>query len=389
MIDYSRIVSPTARDIRPSGIRKFFDLLETMKDVISLTVGQPDFETPWHIREAGIESLEKGKTYYTSNRGTLELRNEISGYLARRFSLSYSPGNEIIVTVGGSEAIDISIRTIVAPGDEVIIPMPAFVCYEPLVELAGGKPVLISTREENSFKLTAEELRSAITPKTKLLILPYPNNPTGAIMTKEDLQPIADVLRDTDIAVLSDEIYSELTFGRKHVSIATLDGMRERTVVSSGFSKAYAMTGWRIGYVCAPREIAENMVKIHQYAIMCAPTTCQYAALEAMKNGDEDIEYMRNEYDRRRRFIVSGLRSIGLECFEPEGAFYVFPNISGFGMTSEQFAEKLLYEKGVAIVPGNAFGECGEGNARISYAYSVNHISKALERIESFIKAYR
>ena len=389
MIDYSRIVSPTARDIRPSGIRKFFDLLETMKDVISLTVGQPDFETPWHIREAGIESLEKGKTYYTSNRGTLELRNEISGYLARRFGLSYSPENEIIVTVGGSEAIDISIRTIVAPGDEVIIPMPAFVCYEPLVELAGGKPVLISTREENSFKLTAEELKSAITPKTKLLILPYPNNPTGAIMTKEDLQPIADVLRDTDIAVLSDEIYSELTFGRKHVSIATLDGMRERTVVASGFSKAYAMTGWRIGYVCAPREIADNMVKIHQYAIMCAPTTCQYAALEAMKNGDDDIEYMRNEYDRRRRFIVSGLRSIGLECFEPEGAFYVFPNISGFGMTSEQFAEKLLYEKGVAIVPGNAFGECGEGNARISYAYSVNHISKALERIESFIKAYR
>ena len=291
--------------------------------------------------------------------------------------------------MGGSEAIDISIRTIVSPGDEVIIPMPAFVCYEPLVELAGGKPVLISTREENSFKLTPEELRSAITPKTKLLILPYPNNPTGAIMTEEDLEPIADVLRDTDIAVLSDEIYSELTFGRKHVSIATLEGMRERTVVASGFSKAYAMTGWRIGYVCAPREISDNMIKVHQYAIMCAPTTCQYAALEAMRNGDEDIEYMKNEYDRRRRYIVSGLRSIGLECFEPEGAFYVFPNISGFGMTSEQFAEKLLYEKGVAIVPGNAFGECGEGNARISYAYSVNHISKALERIESFVKAYR
>ncbi|MBP5236487.1 MAG: aminotransferase class I/II-fold pyridoxal phosphate-dependent enzyme [Clostridia bacterium] len=389
MIDYSRIISPAARDIRPSGIRRFFDLLESMKDVISLTVGQPDFETPWHIREAGIESLEKGKTYYTSNRGTPELRNEISAYLARRFGLSYSPDNEIIVTVGGSEAIDISIRTIVSPGDEVIIPMPAFVCYEPLVELAGGKPVLISTREENSFKLTPEELRSAITPKTKLLILPYPNNPTGAIMTEEDLEPIADVLRDTDIAVLSDEIYSELTFGRKHVSIATLEGMRERTVVASGFSKAYAMTGWRIGYVCAPREISDNMIKVHQYAIMCAPTTCQYAALEAMRNGDEDIEYMKNEYDRRRRYIVSGLRSIGLECFEPEGAFYVFPNISGFGMTSEQFAEKLLYEKGVAIVPGNAFGECGEGNARISYAYSVNHISKALERIESFVKAYR
>ena len=389
MIDYSRIISPAARDIRPSGIRRFFDLLESMKDVISLTVGQPDFETPWHIREAGIESLEKGKTYYTSNRGTPELRNEISAYLARRFGLCYSPDNEIIVTVGGSEAIDISIRTIVSPGDEVIIPMPAFVCYEPLVELAGGKPVLISTREENSFKLTPEELRSAITPKTKLLILPYPNNPTGAIMTEEDLEPIADVLRNTDIAVLSDEIYSELTFGRKHVSIATLDGMRERTVVASGFSKAYAMTGWRIGYVCAPREISDNMIKVHQYAIMCAPTTCQYAALEAMRNGDEDIEYMKNEYDRRRRYIVSGLRSIGLECFEPEGAFYVFPNISGFGMTSEQFAEKLLYEKGVAIVPGNAFGECGEGNARISYAYSVNHISKALERIESFVKAYR
>ena len=314
MIDYTKLVASTAREIKPSGIRKFFDLLNEMKDVISLTVGQPDFETPWHIREAGIESLEKGKTYYTSNSGTIELREAISDYLDRRFTLKYDPQKEIIVTVGGSEAIDIAIRTLVGPGDEVIIPQPAFVCYEPLVELAGGKPVIINTKEENNFKLTPEELKAAITPKTKLLVLPYPNNPTGAIMTKEDLEPIAEILRGTDIAVLSDEIYSELTYGRKHVSIATLDGMRERTVLASGFSKAYAMTGWRIGYVCAPREIAEHMLKIHQFAIMCAPTTCQYAALEAMVAGDEDIDYMKGEYDRRRRFIVKSLREIGLGC---------------------------------------------------------------------------
>lgn len=389
MIDYTKLVASTAREIKPSGIRKFFDLLNEMKDVISLTVGQPDFETPWHIREAGIESLEKGKTYYTSNSGTIELREAISDYLDRRFTLKYDPQKEIIVTVGGSEAIDIAIRTLVGPGDEVIIPMPAFVCYEPLVELAGGKPVIINTKEENNFKLTPEELKAAITPKTKLLVLPYPNNPTGAIMTKEDLEPIAEILRGTDIAVLSDEIYSELTYGRKHVSIATLDGMHERTVLASGFSKAYAMTGWRIGYVCAPREIAEHMLKIHQFAIMCAPTTCQYAALEAMVAGDEDIEYMKGEYDRRRRFIVKSLREIGLGCFEPEGAFYVFPNISGYGMTSEEFAEKLIYEKGVAIVPGTAFGACGEGNARISYAYSVKHITRALELMDEFLRDHR
>ncbi len=389
MMDYSKIVSGVARDLKPSGIRKFFDMLSEMKDVISLTVGQPDFETPWHIREAGIESLEKGMTYYTSNSGTIELRQAISDYLDRRFSLKFDPTNEIIVTVGGSEAIDIAIRTLVAPGDEVIIPMPAFVCYEPLVEMAGGKPVIINTKEENKFKLTPDELRAAITPKTKLLILPYPNNPTGAIMTREDLEPIAEILRGTNIAVLSDEIYSELTYGCKHVSIATLDGMAERTVLASGFSKAYAMTGWRIGYVCAPAEIAKHMLKIHQFAIMCAPTTCQYAALEAMVAGDDDIEYMKAEYDHRRRYIVKALREIGLGCFEPEGAFYVFPNVSGYGMTSDEFAEKLIREKGVAIVPGTAFGACGEGNARISYAYSIKHITRAIELMDEFLREHR
>jgi len=389
MIDYSKMVSQVARDLKPSGIRKFFDMLSEMKDVISLTVGQPDFETPWHIREAGIESLEKGMTYYTSNSGTIELRQAISDYLNRRFSLKFDPTNEIIVTVGGSEAIDIAIRTLVAPGDEVIIPMPAFVCYEPLVEMAGGKPVIINTKEENKFKLTPDELKAAITPKTKLLILPYPNNPTGAIMTREDLEPIAEILRGTNIAVLSDEIYSELTYGCKHVSIATLDGMAERTVLASGFSKAYAMTGWRIGYVCAPKEIAQHMLKIHQFAIMCAPTTCQYAALEAMVAGDEDIEYMKAEYDHRRRYIVKSLREIGLGCFEPEGAFYVFPNVSGYGMTSEEFAENLIREKHVAIVPGTAFGACGEGNARISYAYSIKHITRAIELMDEFLREHR
>ena len=389
MLDYSKILSPTVQEMKPSGIRKFFDMIGSREDVIALTVGQPDFVTPWHIRVAAVESLEKGKTYYTSNSGTPELRNEISAYMNRRFALNYDPASEIIVTVGGSEAIDLAVRALVCPGDEVIVPQPAFVCYGPIVSLAGGTPVYLDTKEENKFKLTAEELKAAITPKTKLLILPYPNNPTGAIMTKEDLEEIAEVLRGTDIMVLSDEIYCELTYGMTHTSIASLDGMRERTIIASGFSKAYAMTGWRLGYTLAPAEITKQMLKIHQYAIMCAPTASQFAAVEAMREGDADVEMMRSEYNRRRRYIVGGLRSLGIECFDPEGAFYVFPNISGYGMNSEQFCERLIDEAGVAIVPGSAFGECGEGFARISYAYSVEHIAKALDRIENFLKKVR
>ena len=384
-MDYERILSRTAQEIKPSGIRKFFDLLGDMKDVIALTVGQPDFVTPWHIRVSAIESLEKGKTYYTSNSGTLELRTEIAAYTARRFGLTYDPKDEIIVTVGGSEAIDIAMRAIVNPGDEVIVPQPSFVCYGPIASLAGGTPVFLETREKDCFKLTPEALRAAITPKTKLLVLPFPNNPTGAIMTAEDLEGIAEVLRGTDIMVLSDEIYCELTYGREHVSIAFLDGMRERTVIVNGFSKTYAMTGWRMGYTLAPREISKQMLKIHQYAIMCAPTASQFAALEALRNGDEDVAMMRAEYNRRRRYLVGGLRGMGIDCFQPEGAFYVYPNISRFGLSSEEFCQKLLYEGGVAIVPGTAFGDCGEGFARISYAYSVEHIAKALDRIEKFI----
>ncbi|MBQ4351690.1 MAG: aminotransferase class I/II-fold pyridoxal phosphate-dependent enzyme [Clostridia bacterium] len=384
-MDYGKILSSTAQEIKPSGIRKFFDLLGDMKDVIALTVGQPDFVTPWHIRVSAVESLEKGKTYYTSNSGTLELRTEIAAYMNRRFGLTYDPKDEIIVTVGGSEAIDIATRAIVNPGDEVIVPQPSFVCYGPIAALAGGRPVFLETKEKDCFKLTPDALRAAITPKTKLLVLPFPNNPTGAIMTAEDLEGIAEVLRGTDIMVLSDEIYSELTYGREHVSIASLDGMRERTVVVNGFSKTYAMTGWRMGYTLAPREVTRQMLKIHQYAIMCAPTASQFAAVEALKNGDEDVAMMRAEYNRRRRYLVGGLRGMGIDCFQPEGAFYVYPNISRFGLSSEEFCQKLLYEGGVAIVPGTAFGDCGEGFARISYAYSVEHIAKALDRIEKFI----
>ncbi len=384
-MDYGKILSSTAQEIKPSGIRKFFDLLGDMKDVIALTVGQPDFVTPWHIRVSAVESLEKGKTYYTSNSGTLELRTEIAAYMSRRFGLTYDPKDEIIVTVGGSEAIDIATRAIVNPGDEVIVPQPSFVCYGPIAALAGGVPVFLETKEKDCFKLTPDALRAAITPKTKLLVLPFPNNPTGAIMTAEDLEGIAEVLRGTDIMVLSDEIYSELTYGREHVSIASLDGMRERTVVVNGFSKTYAMTGWRMGYTLAPREVTRQMLKIHQYAIMCAPTASQFAAVEALKNGDEDVAMMRAEYNRRRRYLVGGLRGMGIDCFQPEGAFYVYPNISRFGLSSEEFCQKLLYEGGVAIVPGTAFGDCGEGFARISYAYSVEHIAKALDRIEKFI----
>ncbi|MDD4772575.1 MAG: aminotransferase class I/II-fold pyridoxal phosphate-dependent enzyme [Eubacteriales bacterium] len=386
--NYDNVISDKVRSIRPSGIRKFFDLLDEMKGVVSLTVGQPDFVTPWHIRDAAIESIEKGRTYYTSNKGLAELREEISRYLNRRFGLNYSADDEIIVTVGGSEAIDLAIRALINPGDEVIIPLPAFVCYEPLVNLAGGVPVIINTKESDRFKLTAADLRAAITPKTKLLILPFPNNPTGAIMTAEDLEAVAAELRGTDIMILSDEIYAELTYGRQHVSIAALEGMRERTLIASGFSKAYAMTGWRLGYITAPAELTSQMFKIHQFALMCAPTASQYAAIEAMRNGDEDIEYMAEEYNRRRRYIVNGLRSIGIDCFEPEGAFYVYPNIARFGMTSEAFCEKLLYDYGVAIVPGTAFGDCGEGFARISYAYSVAHITTALDKLEKFTRDF-
>jgi len=384
-MDYTRILSSTVQDIKPSGIRKFFDLLNGMSDVVALTVGEPDFVTPWHIRSAGIESLEKGKTYYTSNAGMVPLREEISAYLSRRFGLTYDPSTEVVVTVGGSEAIDLTMRALINPGDEVIIPQPAFVCYGPICEMAHGVPVYIPTREENRFKLTAEELRAAITPRTKLLVLPFPNNPTGAIMTEEDLTAIAEVLQGTDIMVLSDEIYGELTYGRTHISPASIPGMRERTVIASGFSKTYAMTGWRMGYLTAPAPLAAQMLKIHQYAIMCAPTTSQFAAVEALKNGDADIERMRSEYNRRRRYLVNGLVSLGIDCFNPEGSFYVFPNISRFGMTSEALCEKLLYDYKLALVPGTAFGDCGEGFVRISYAYSVEHISQALDRLEKFI----
>ena len=385
-MDYSKLLSKTVTELKPSGIRKFFDMLNGRSDVVALTVGQPDFATPWHVRETGIISLERGYTYYTSNAGTVPLRRELSAYMERRFGLSYDPMSEITVTVGGSEAIDLAIRAIVEPGDEVIIPEPSFVCYEPITRLCGGVPVPVTTLPENDFKLTAEQLSAAITPRTKLLVLPYPNNPTGAIMTAEELVPLCDVLKNTDIAVLSDEIYSELTYGARHTSIATLPGMAERCIVVNGFSKAYAMTGWRLGFVCAPPEITKQMLKIHQYAIMCAPTTSQLAAVEALKNGDGDIEMMRAEYDRRRKYIVEELNRIGLPCFEPKGAFYVFPNVGAFGMPSETICERLLNEGKVAIVPGTAFGKGGEGYARISYAYSVKHITEAIERIEKFIK---
>ena len=389
MIDYSKMLSKTVTEIKPSGIRKFFDILSEMDDVISLTVGQPDFITPWHIRESAIESLEKGKTYYTSNAGMTELRNEICKYMKRKFNLDYCAKNETLVTVGGSEAIDIAMRTILEPGDEVILPVPSFVCYEPIAKMLGAKVVHIDTKLENKFKITPEELKNAITPKTKMLILPFPNNPTGAILTREELEGIADVIRDTNICVLSDEIYAELTYGKRHTSIAEIDDMRERTIIASGFSKAYAMTGWRLGYICAPATLCEQMLKMHQYAIMCAPTMSQFAAIEALKNGDDDIDMMRAEYNRRRIFILEGLRKIGIECFEPEGAFYIYPNIAPFGLSSDEFCERLLYEQRCAIVPGTAFGESGEGFARISYAYSVKHLSEALEKIEAFVKSLK
>ena len=388
-LDYDRIIPREITEMPSSGIRKFFDILDSMTDVTALTVGQPDFVTPWKIREAGIESLESGKTYYTSNAGTLELRREISRYLDRRFSLTYDPKTEIVVTVGGSEAIDVAMRTVLSPGDEVIIPTPCFVCYEPLCKLTGATPVIVETRHEDKFKLTPELLEAAITEKTKMLVLAYPNNPTGAIMDADDLEKIAKILREKQIVVLSDEIYAELTYGRRHVSIASLPGMKERTILVSGFSKAYAMTGWRLGYICAPEPLARQMLKIHQYAIMCAPTTAQLAAITALRDCDAEVATMTAEYDRRRRLIYSGLTSMGLEVFEPEGAFYIYPRIGDFGLSGEEFCERLLYEHKCAIVPGVAFGKSGENFARISYAYSVRHICEALDRMEAFIKTIK
>lgn len=387
MIDYSKALNPAVARIKPSGIRKFFDIAATMDDVISLGVGEPDFQTPWHIRKSGITSLERGKTKYSANRGTMELREEISAYLKRRYDLEYAAKSEVLVTVGGSEAIDAAIRATVAPGDEVIIPQPSYVCYEPITLLAGGVPVIIETKAENDFKITPQELKNAITPKTKILILPYPCNPTGAVMEREDIEEIAKILKDTNIIVISDEIYSELTYcGCTHTPPASIDGMWERTITVNGFSKAYSMTGWRLGYACGPEELMKQITKIHQYAIMCAPTTSQYAAVEALKNGDGEIEKMREEYDRRRRLIVSGFNRLGLTCREPKGAFYAFPCIKGTGLSAEEFCEKLLQAQKVAVVPGTAFGKGGEGFIRASYCYSTEHILKALERIEDFLK---
>lgn len=377
-------LSKAITEIQPSGIRRFFDAASTMSNVISLGVGEPDFDTPWHVREEGIYSLEKGRTFYTGNSGLLELREEIGRYLDRRFGLSYS-ADEILVTVGGSEAIDIGFRTMLDPGDEVIIPEPCYVSYLPCVKLAGGVPVRLPLEEKDQFKLTKEKLLSAITDKTKILVLPFPNNPTGAILNREELQIIADIVKEHDLFVMSDEIYSELNYEGGHVSIASIPGMRERTIVINGFSKSYAMTGWRLGYAAGPKEIMKQMLKIHQFVIMCAPTTSQYAAIEALRNGDEDVRRMRESYDERRRFLVNALNEMGLPCFEPKGAIYVFPNISAYGMTSEEFARRLLEQERVAVVPGTAFGECGEGFLRISYAYSIDNLKKALDKIEKFI----
>ena len=387
MINYDKILSDTVKDMKPSGIRKFFDIANTMQDVISLGVGEPDFPTPRVVRTAGIRSLELAKTKYTSNRGLEILRQEIQTYVCKKYNVDYKPEGEILITVGGSEAIDATVRAIVNPGDEVIIPQPSYVCYEPITRLAGGVPVIINTKAENEFKLTKEELLASITPKTKALILPYPCNPTGAIMEREDLEQIAEVLRGTDIIVISDEIYAELTFGgTRHVSIASLDGMQERTVLINGFSKTFSMTGWRLGYACGPEPILKEITKIHQYAIMCAPTTSQYAAIEALKSCDEAVANMLEEYDARRKIIVQGFNDLGLECREPKGAFYAFPCIKSTGLTSEEFCQRLLYSKKVALVPGDAFGASGEGFVRASYCYSLNHIKEALTRVGEFLE---
>jgi len=389
MFSPKKYINETVAKIPPSGIRRFFDIAAEMDDVVSLGVGEPDFVTPWHIRDEGIYSLEKGHTHYTSNAGLKELRIEIANYMKRRFGLEYNGEKQAIVTVGGSEAIDLFLRTVIAPGDEVLIPEPCFVCYKPITSLAGGTPVAIQTYAKDEFRLTPEELEKHITPKSKVLILPYPNNPTGGIMRKEDLEKIAAIVKKHDLLVLSDEIYAELTYGLKHTSIASIDGMYDRTVIVSGFSKAYAMTGWRLGYAVGNEYIIKMMTKVHQFAIMSAPTTAQYAAIEALKNGDSDIEYMREEYDKRRRIITDGFNKIGLSCFEPRGAFYVFPSIESTNMTSMDFCEKLLYGEKVAVIPGNSFGDYGEGFIRCSYAYSVEKICTALERIEKFVNNIR
>ena len=389
MIDYSTVLNQKVQAIKPSGIRRFFDIANEMDNVISLSIGEPDFTTPWHVREEGIRSLEDGKTWYSPNRGFIELRQEISRWLKRHYHVNYNDKEEILVTVGGSEAIDLCLRSLISPGDEVLIPEPSFVCYVPLTEMAGGVPVVLETKAEDRFRITPEALRAKITPKTKLLILPYPNNPTGAVMRREHLEAIAEVVRENDLMVLSDEIYSALTYGdTNHVTFSAIDGMWERTIVVNGFSKAFAMTGWRLGYAVGPAQIIKAMTKLHQYGIMSAPTTAQYAAIEALKNGDEDIVYMREQYDMRRRLVVDGFNSMGLTCFEPEGAFYVFPCIKKTGLTSEEFCERLLYEERVAVVPGSAFGDCGEGFVRVSYSYSIKHITEELSRIEHFIKQF-
>ena len=375
--------------MKPSGIRKFFDIVSEMDDAISLGVGEPDFDTPWHIRDEGIYSLEKGRTFYTSNAGLKELKEEICKYLKRKQGITYDPVSEVLVTVGGSEAIDVGLRAVLNPGDEVLIPQPSFVSYEPCALMAGGVPVIIELKAENEFRLTAQELEDAITDKTKVLVLPFPNNPTGAIMERKDLEAIAEVIRKHDILVMSDEIYAELTYKEKHVSIVEIEGMQERTILINGFSKAYAMTGWRLGYACGPKEIIEQMIKIHQFAIMCAPTTSQYAAVEALRNGDDDVQEMRTAYNQRRRYLMNAFREMNLECFEPFGAFYVFPCIKEFGMTSEEFASRLLEEEKVAVVPGTAFGDCGEGYLRISYAYSLENLKLAIGKIADFVGRLR
>lgn len=387
MIDYDKYLNDHIKTIKPSGIRKFFDIANEMEDVISLSIGEPDFQTPWHIRDEGIKSLEKGKTWYSPNRGFMELRQEIANYYERRFGIPYDYKNQTLVTVGGSEAIDLAFRTLIQQGDEVIIPEPSFVCYEPLAVMAGGTPVIIRTKNEDNFRLKAKDLEAAITPKSKLLVLPFPNNPTGAIMGREDLEEIAKVVLKHDLLVLSDEIYSELTYGgKRHVSIASLDNMYERTIVINGFSKSYAMTGWRLGYALGPAPLIEQMTKLHQYGIMSAPTTAQYAAIEALRNGDRDVCKMRDEYDMRRRLVVDGFNEMGLSCFEPLGAFYVFPCIKSTGLTSEEFCTRLIMDKHVAVVPGTAFGESGEGFVRVSYSYSLKHLKIALERIKEFLE---
>ncbi len=387
MIDYSKYVNGVIRQVKPSGIRRFFDIANEMEDVISLSVGEPDFPTPWHIREEGIESLEKGRTRYTPNRGFVRLREEIAGFVRRHYQVEYDPADQVLVTVGGSEAIDLALRCLLNPGDEVLIPEPCFVCYVPITQMAGGVPVTIETKPEDGFRLTVGELEEKVTPRTKVLVLPYPNNPTGAVLRREDLEEIAAFVREHDLLVVSDEIYASLTYGeREHVSIASLPGMAERTILINGFSKSHSMTGWRLGYACGPAELIRLMTKLHQFAIMSAPTTSQYAAIEAMRNGDEDMAQMRRQYDMRRRLIVDGLNKMGLTCFEPQGAFYAFPSVKSTGLTSEEFCEQLIYAKRVAVVPGNAFGESGEGFVRISYCYSVKHITEALERMEAFLR---